>query len=358
MNQFRFLWLPAPALFSLVLLTLAVAGSSSAVAQATTAGLQGCVVDDTDQPVPGVMVELKNNASSKSAVAGQDGCFEILDLAIGNYALFARQAGFATTVDEVTLDVGMQQHTIDLSRAVETQQRGIDRSRAQLAVKPVARPPERQTTTTPNVTAVVPRHTDSSHIGPVLYNVTVILTKVRARASCDNLTDTDLMIYANVGTTDEQAMIVPFGWQVWPGGLSSKDVETGKNYRANKIFHIYHVEESEAIGIEVKGVDCDGDELIGNLFSLGSMGLNMVGVPIPDLGSLIGGGEAACEGEEGIEASGNPDFLGSAARLLEPNEWKRGFISLPIPGPRNNECVKRSAYTAFFNVQSRRVLHH
>jgi carboxypeptidase family protein len=72
-------------------------------AQSPPAGkLSGLVVDTSDNVMPGVSVGLRG-PESRSTVTDKDGRFAFASLTAGEYELWARLTGFATTVEKVAV---------------------------------------------------------------------------------------------------------------------------------------------------------------------------------------------------------------------------------------------------------------
>ena len=72
-------------------------------AQSSPAGkLSGQVVDTSDNVMPGVSIGLRG-PESRSAVTDKDGRFAFGSLTAGDYELWARLEGFATTVEKVAV---------------------------------------------------------------------------------------------------------------------------------------------------------------------------------------------------------------------------------------------------------------
>jgi len=77
--------------------------AATTAAQAPPAGkLSGTVVDTSDKVMPGVSVGLRG-PESRSTVTDKDGRFAFTSLTGGDYELWARLTGFATTVEKVTV---------------------------------------------------------------------------------------------------------------------------------------------------------------------------------------------------------------------------------------------------------------
>ncbi|MCJ7442217.1 MAG: TonB-dependent receptor [Thermoanaerobaculaceae bacterium] len=111
--------LRSPVLLGLLALAACMLLPAPLQAQTATGGLAGTVTEGT-APLPGVTVTATNvdTGFTRSAVTAADGLFRLSALQVGNYAVKAELAGFATvTVEKVevrvatsrTLDIAMQQ---------------------------------------------------------------------------------------------------------------------------------------------------------------------------------------------------------------------------------------------------------
>jgi hypothetical protein len=119
-----------------------------AVAQATTATLEGTVVDESGAVVPGVHVTIVNSATAleRATTTGPQGRFAAALLPPGQYRLDAQRDGFATTrLDELVLNVGD-----DVTVTVLLKVGGIDRTLTVTAERSLA-------STSPSVATVVDR---------------------------------------------------------------------------------------------------------------------------------------------------------------------------------------------------------
>jgi len=87
-----------PALMAVLILGLAVAGS----AQYREYNISGTVVDSQKNPLPGVTIQLRDYATSRSYIlkTNKDGVYKFVGLPHGVYQVVFKKAGFADKTDE------------------------------------------------------------------------------------------------------------------------------------------------------------------------------------------------------------------------------------------------------------------
>lgn len=104
---------------SFLLITLFTLVPLTAIAQ-TTASLSGRIVDESNAPMPGVTVLVRQEETGlqRSAISGQDGRYTFAVLPPGAYEIRAEVSGFKPLVRRgVTLTIG-QAAVADLTMAI------------------------------------------------------------------------------------------------------------------------------------------------------------------------------------------------------------------------------------------------
>ena len=102
-HEMKTKWLSA-----LLVVLLAVLAPNQVSAQASRGSTNEEVRDPQQAELPGAQVTLKNEATgaTASAVSGDSGQFNILDLSPGIYTLTAIAKGFSASTQHIAIDVG------------------------------------------------------------------------------------------------------------------------------------------------------------------------------------------------------------------------------------------------------------